>query len=52
MDSNISEKAGKLTKKIVRLRKSGANKAKQMPTKANESTKRSIKSFKTGFKNS
>lgn len=52
MDTNISEKAGKLTKKVVRLSKTGANKAKKMPSKASEASKRSIKSFKTGFENS
>jgi hypothetical protein len=51
-DNNISAKAGKLTKKIVRLSKSGANKAKQVPGKTATASKRSVESFKTGFKNS
>jgi hypothetical protein len=51
-NKNISASAGKLTKKFVRLSKSGANKAKQMPGKATEASKRSVKSFKDGFENS
>jgi len=49
-EQTMSQKAGKLTKRLVKLGKTGVNKTKKLPGKTAATTKKSVQSFKDGYK--
>ena len=48
-DSTIATKAGKVTKRLVKLSAAGLKKTKAMPGKAKSASKKGVESFKQGF---